>query len=189
MDYLEDREKKIHVLLFIMLHLCSCLSYLSVNFLICSVPWAVSGKLLFSVLSLSLFWLSCDLMNCSLPGSSVHRISQAGILEWFAVSFSRWSSQPKGWTHITWIALGLFTCWTTREAQQIVEKKWKWIFVGWKITGKTIRTWGMESFFRIWDFLITEQFYDQHAGIPALGRANSCPEWCNKESFKDLFSW
>ena len=38
----------------------------------------------------------CDLMDCSPPSSSVHRISQARILEWFAISFSRGSSQPKG---------------------------------------------------------------------------------------------
>ena len=28
-------------------------------------------------------------MNCSPPGSSVHRISQARVLEWVAISFSR----------------------------------------------------------------------------------------------------
>ena len=33
---------------------------------------------------------SCDPMDCSLPGSSVHGILQAGILEWVAISFSRW---------------------------------------------------------------------------------------------------
>ena len=31
----------------------------------------------------------CDLMNCSLPGSSVQGISQAWILEWVAISFSK----------------------------------------------------------------------------------------------------
>ena len=31
----------------------------------------------------------CDLMDCSPPGSSVHRILQAGILEWVAIPFSR----------------------------------------------------------------------------------------------------
>ena len=34
----------------------------------------------------------CDPMYCSLPGSSVHGILQAGILEWVAISFSRGSS-------------------------------------------------------------------------------------------------
>ena len=37
----------------------------------------------------------CDPMNCSLPGSSVHGTFQAGILDWFAISFSRGSSRPR----------------------------------------------------------------------------------------------
>ena len=31
----------------------------------------------------------------ALPGSSVYGILQAGILEWVAISFSRWSSQSR----------------------------------------------------------------------------------------------
>ena len=31
----------------------------------------------------------CNSMNCSLPGTSIHGISQARILEWDAISFSR----------------------------------------------------------------------------------------------------
>ena len=37
----------------------------------------------------------CDPADCSPPGSSVHGISQAGILEWVGVSFSRGSSQSR----------------------------------------------------------------------------------------------
>ena len=37
----------------------------------------------------------CDSMDCSWPGSSVHRILQAGILEQVAISFSRGSSQSQ----------------------------------------------------------------------------------------------
>ena len=36
-----------------------------------------------------------DPTDCSLPGSSVHGIFQARILEWVAISFSRRSSQPR----------------------------------------------------------------------------------------------
>ena len=36
-----------------------------------------------------------DPMDCSLPGSSVHGIFQARILEWVAISFFRGSSQPR----------------------------------------------------------------------------------------------
>ena len=31
----------------------------------------------------------CDPMDCSLPGSSIHAIFQARVLEWVAISFSR----------------------------------------------------------------------------------------------------
>ena len=34
----------------------------------------------------------CDLIDCSLPGSSVHGIPQARTLEWVAISHSRVSS-------------------------------------------------------------------------------------------------
>ena len=40
----------------------------------------------------------CYPVNCSPPGSSVHWIFQARILEWVAISFSRGSSQPRDWT-------------------------------------------------------------------------------------------
>ena len=42
-----------------------------------------------------------DPMDCSPPGSSVHGISQARMLEWVAISFSRRSSQPRDQTHIS----------------------------------------------------------------------------------------
>ena len=40
-------------------------------------------------------------MNCSLPGSSVHGIFQAIVLEWIAISFSRGSSQPRDQTQVS----------------------------------------------------------------------------------------
>ena len=36
-----------------------------------------------------------DPMDCSLPGSCIHGIFQARVLEWGAIAFSRKSSQPK----------------------------------------------------------------------------------------------
>ena len=36
----------------------------------------------------------CDPVDCSLPGSSIHGISQARVLEWVAISFFRGSSKP-----------------------------------------------------------------------------------------------
>ena len=43
---------------------------------------------------LSHFCLFVTPMDCSPPGSSVHEISQARILEWVSISFSRRSSKP-----------------------------------------------------------------------------------------------
>ena len=43
----------------------------------------------------------CDLMDCSPPGSSVHGIFKARILEWVSISFSRTSSRPRDWTLIS----------------------------------------------------------------------------------------
>ena len=43
----------------------------------------------------------CNSMDCSPPGSSVHRISQAGRLEWVAISSSRRSSQPRDPTQVS----------------------------------------------------------------------------------------
>ena len=40
----------------------------------------------------------CDPMGCSPPGTSLHGIFQARILEWFAIPFSRGSSQPRDGT-------------------------------------------------------------------------------------------
>ena len=46
---------------------------------------------------------SCELTDSSLPGFSAHVISQAKILEWVAVSFSRESSQSEDRTQASCI--------------------------------------------------------------------------------------
>ena len=48
----------------------------------------------------------CDSMNCSLPGSSIHCIFQARVLEWVAISFSKGSSQSRDQTQISCTATG-----------------------------------------------------------------------------------
>ena len=58
----------------------------------------------------------CDSMGCSLPGSSVHGIFQARVLEWVAISFSRGSSQTMDRTWVSRSAGRRFTIWATREA-------------------------------------------------------------------------
>ena len=76
--------------------------------------WGCGGGL--CVCSVSLLCLTlCDPMDCSLPGSSVHGISQARILEWVAIPFPRGSSWSRDWTWVSCIAGRFFTIWATRK--------------------------------------------------------------------------
>ena len=51
---------------------------------------------------------SCDATDCSPPGSSVHRISQARILDWVSIPISKGSCQPRDRTWVTSITGGFF---------------------------------------------------------------------------------
>ena len=70
----------------------------------------------------------CDSMNCSPPGSSVHRVLQASILEWVNVSSSRGSTWPRDWT-LTSCTSCLGRCTTT-------EPPWKPLLTSRKCTSK-----------------------------------------------------
>ena len=59
---------------------------------------------------------SCNPMDCSLPGSSIHGILQGRILEWVAISLFRGSSRPRNGTSLSCTAGGIFTNWAIREA-------------------------------------------------------------------------
>ena len=50
-------------------------------------------------------------MDYSPPGSSVHGILQAKIVEWVAIPFSGGSSWPRDWTQVSCIAGTFFTIW------------------------------------------------------------------------------
>ena len=58
-------------------------------------------------------------MDDSPPGSFIHGIFQARVLEWGAIFFSRGSSQSRDWTQVSCIAGRRFTIWATREALDI----------------------------------------------------------------------
>ena len=62
----------------------------------------------------------CDPMDCSLPGSSIHGILQARILEWVARPSSRESSWPRNRTQVSYVSCvgrRFFTISATWEAQ------------------------------------------------------------------------
>ena len=52
---------------------------------------------------------------CNLPGSSVHGVLQARIMEWIAIPFSRDSSWPRDWTQVSCTAGRFFTVWATMD--------------------------------------------------------------------------
>ena len=75
-------------------------------------------------------------MDCSPPGSSVHRISQARILEWVVISFPSGSSLPKDQTHISCFGRWVLYHWATMDALiccKLVNIHTRWIKEsGWK---------------------------------------------------------
>ena len=65
----------------------------------------VKGKVLVAQSCLTI----CDPRDCSPPGSSLHGILQARILEWVAIPFSKGSSQHSDWTQVSYVAGRFFT--------------------------------------------------------------------------------
>ena len=58
----------------------------------------------------------CDPLDHSPPGSFVHRVFQARILEWVAIPFCSGSSRPRDWARVSCLTDVFFTIWATREA-------------------------------------------------------------------------
>ena len=65
----------------------------------------------------------CDLIDCSLPGSSVPGIFQARVLEWLAIPFSRGSSWYRDWTQISHIVGRHFTIWAPRGVGHTYQRE------------------------------------------------------------------
>ena len=60
-------------------------------------------------------------MDCRLPGSSVHGLLQARILEWVSMPFSKGSSQSRDQTQVSRIAIRFFTIWATQVSRSVVS--------------------------------------------------------------------
>ena len=73
------------------------------------LKWLSSSSVSHSVMSL------CSPMDCSPPGSSVHGILQARILEWIAIPFSRGSSWPRDQIQVSHTAGRFFIIWAIGE--------------------------------------------------------------------------
>ena len=72
----------------------------------------------------------CDPLVCSLPGSPLHGIFQARILEWVAISFSRGSSRPRDQAQVSHIVDRWFTIWATSWT---IKKAEHWIIYSFKL--------------------------------------------------------
>ena len=77
----------------------SLFHFVPANWNIQSSYWNLNLLSLFIISAQSCLTL-CDPMDYSLPGSCIHGILQARILEWVVISFSRGSSHPRDWTHV-----------------------------------------------------------------------------------------
>ena len=66
----------------------------------------------------------CNHMDCSLPGSSVHRILQIRILVRVGITFSRGSSGPREQTQISYIEGKFFTIWATSDGMGQDDGNW-----------------------------------------------------------------
>ena len=66
----------------------------------------------------------CNPMDYNLPGSSVHGILQARILEWVVIHFSRESSRLRDGTWVSCIAGRFFMVWAIREAPSLIYFMW-----------------------------------------------------------------
>ena len=93
-------------------------------------------KVLMAQLCLTL----CNPMDCSPPGSSVHGILQARILEWVSVPFSSRSSQRRDWTWASHTAGRFFTFWATLGSW-IISREFRSPFSRLGKTEKFAMTW------------------------------------------------
>ena len=82
-------------------------------------------------------------MDCSPPGSSVHGIFQARILEWVAIAFPRGSSWPRGWTRVSCIAGRFLTVCERYQLLSSFSLRWSWFLVCWAIFCWKLDIWGV----------------------------------------------
>ena len=84
--------------------------------------YSFAYPMFFVLQSPSHVWLFWSHRLCDPPDSSVHRISQAGILEWVTISSSMGSSWPWDQTRVSYLlhCLWILYHWATREALHIL---------------------------------------------------------------------
>ena len=103
-------------------------------------------------------WTLCDPMDCSLLGSSVHGISQARMLEWVTMPFSRGSFQPRGRIWASCIAVSCpvpYPILSPSFSSSLSRKKVFCSLMCRKIVGEAALQRGSVALFRDYDIEIT----------------------------------
>ena len=103
-----------------------------------SISSTCCGCIKVKVLVAQLCLTFCDPMNCSPPGSSVHGILQARILEWVAIPFSRESFGPRDRTPISCIAIRFFTIAPSEHRDLLSHQMWMMIPSPGRTLGRTM---------------------------------------------------
>ena len=83
----------------------------------------------------------CEPRDCSLPGSSIHGIFQARVLEWVAISFSRGFSQLRYRTQVSHIAGKTLYCLSHQGSPMcfyVLFNFEKGILISWKNMAKKV---------------------------------------------------
>ena len=137
-----------------------------------------------------------DPMDCSPPGSSVHGILQARILNWVAIPFSRGSSWSRDQTHVSCIAGRFFTIWANREAHHDSSSPqicWKKCLSCWKEDGKHLEQclgWIQHLINVIWDsYEILCVFHKEGERWLCLGREEGSNSWWDQHGVAMECGW
>ena len=126
------------------------------------IAWGLTMQQI-SLVSPSIVSDSLHLIDYRLLGSSVYGIFQARILEWVAIPFSRWSSQLRDRTWVSYIAGRFLTIWAIREALRILE----WVAIPFSRGSSPPRD-------QNWVFCIASRFFTI---------------WATREAQRSLNSW
>ena len=142
------------------------------NFLMCQIESNTQSE------SESLVAQSCptlwDPMDYSLPGSSVHGIFPARVLEWVVISFSRGSSWPSNLTQVSHIVGRRFTVWAKLFLNFYFNYSFLWTLIS---IPQDLRTWIMNvrNYLNFPDFWVVWMEFGTSCATPKS--LISCTNW------------
>ena len=122
-------------------------------------------------------------MDCSLPGSSVHLILQARILEWVAMPSSRGSSWPRDRTHV----VSYVSCNGRQVLYHIVFQSFSHILLFWDPMGCS--TEGFPVFHQFPELAQTHVLWVGDATQPSCPLSSPSPPAFNLSQHQGLFQW